>query len=226
MSERPLVVQSDRTLLLDVHSPLCEECRASLIKFAELIKSPEHVHTYALTSLSLWNAASSGVTTEEVISALERWSRFDIPQSVIFFIQDASKRYGALTLEEYDENHYILTCRRDLYARQLESDKAIAQLLLPYSPSAFLVPKLIRGELKVKLIKLGFPVEDLIPLQKGDGLPLSLRETTLEGKTFHLRDYQKTAIDALLGKGEGGSGYGTIVLPCGSGKTIVGLLAL
>ncbi len=94
----PLVVQSDRTLLLDIHSPFAEECRSDLIRFSELVKSPEHVHTYAITNLSLWNAASCEVSSEEVLDILEKWSRFEIPQSVIFFIKDAAKRYGALTL--------------------------------------------------------------------------------------------------------------------------------
>ncbi len=222
----PLVVQSDRTLLLDIHSPFAEECRSDLIRFSELVKSPEHVHTYAITNLSLWNAASCEVSSEEVLDILEKWSRFEIPQSVIFFIKDAAKRYGALTLTEYDEKHYLLTCKKELYAKQLEMDKSIAPLLLPYSPTSFLLPKLVRGEIKVKLIKIGFPVEDLIPMKKGEAFPLNLRSRTLAGKEFTIRGYQKTAIDAFLGKGENGTGFGCIVLPCGSGKTIVGIAAL
>ncbi len=222
----PLVVQSDRTLLLDIHSPSAEECRSDIIRFSELIKSPEHVHTYAITNLSLWNAASCGIDSNEVLDILEKWSRFDLPQSVVFFIKDAAKRYGALTLTEYDEKHYLLTCRKELYAKQLEADKSIAPLLQPYSPSSFLISKLVRGELKVKLIKIGFPVEDLIPMKKGEYLPVKLREETLTGKPFCIRGYQKTALDAFLGKGENGTGFGCIVLPCGSGKTIVGIAAL
>lgn len=218
--DRPLVVQSDRTLLLDIHSSNAEECRADLIVFTELIKSPEHVHTYEITALSLWNACSSGYSAKKAIETLEKWSRFDIPQTVLFFIEDTASRFGSILLDELDENTLLLTCKKDLYYRQLASEKSLSTLLTPYSGNSFTVPLLYRGEVKVRLIKLGFPVDDLVPLKKGEELSLDLKDN------FVAREYQNTAVNALLGNMEKGTGYGNIVLPCGSGKTIVGLIAL
>ena len=218
--DRPLVVQSDRTILLDIHSSNAEECRADLIVFTELIKSPEHVHTYEITALSLWNACSSGYSAKKAIETLEKWSRFDIPQTVLFFIEDTASRFGSILLDELDENTLLLTCKKDLYYRQLASEKSLSTLLTPYSGNSFTVPLLYRGEVKVRLIKLGFPVDDLVPLKKGEELSLDLKDN------FVAREYQNTAVNALLGNMEKGTGYGNIVLPCGSGKTIVGLIAL
>ncbi|MBR1920027.1 MAG: DEAD/DEAH box helicase [Spirochaetales bacterium] len=218
--DRPLVVQSDRTLLLDVHSPSAEECRAEIIVFTELVKSPEHVHTYQITALSLWNACSSGFSSARAIEVLKRWSRFDIPQSVLFFIEDTASRFGALTLDELDGNTLILTVKKEIYYRQILAAQSLKDLVTPYGMDSFTVPLLYRGELKVRLIKLGFPVDDLVPLKKGEKLEFSL------SPDFRAREYQETAVKALLGNMEKGTGYGNIVLPCGSGKTIVGLIAL
>ena len=217
MDDKPLVVQSDRTLLLDVHSPSAEDCRGDLIGFAELIKSPEHMHTYQITSLSLWNAAAAGISTEEVIKVLKKWSRYEIPNSVLYFISEMEKRYGALVLDEYDDKYYILSVSNENFARQIESNSSTSTLLRPNDSKSFLVPKLLRGELKLKLIKLGFPIEDKIPMRKGGSLQVELKDN------FTLRPYQIGATNSTLTKD---GGYGCIVLPCGSGKTIVGLIAI
>ncbi len=218
--DRPLTVQSDRTMLLDVHSPSADQCRADIIAFADLIKSPEHVHTYQITQLSLWNAISSGLTAEEILSRLRRWSRFDIDPRVEFFITDSAERYGDFILTELDDDYLLLTVRRAVFALQLKAEATISKYLEAEDEKSFRVLRMNRGVLKAAMIKLGFPVDDRIPLKKGLPLEIRLRNS------FTPRPYQKDAIKALLGDGGPGTGYGTIVLPCGSGKTVAGILAM
>lgn len=220
MENKPLTIQSDRTILLDVHSPYAKECREDIIAFADLVKSPEHVHTYALSNISLWNAISSGLSAEEILSRLKKWSRFDIDQKIIYFIEDQARRFGDFILEEFDEKNLILKVRRKIFFLQLQSDRNLKEFLKSNDDSSFLVDRMHRGTLKIALIKLGFPIEDRIKLNKGESLPIEKKDD------FISRDYQDDAISSLLGNGELGTGFGTIVLPCGSGKTIVGILAL
>ncbi len=304
MKDTPLIVQSDRTLLLDVHHPMFEECRNDISTFCDLIKSPEHVHTYALTPISLWNAASCSIVSSTVIESLKKWSKFPITESILFFIEDISSRFGKLVLCEDDrdekkevkteevnlqtndeidarlneylkqkainsklkrellkkkregnelskeEQHlldsliinpvkteedkknnvllsfeevYLLKISDPLIFRILENHRDLNNYLFKIKDGVFALRKLDRGDIKVKLIELGYPVDDQIPLKKGIPIDVKLRETTLEGKPFIIRDYQETAAQTLVGNAQGGSGYGTIVLPCGSGKTIIGI---
>ena len=216
MNDKPLTIQSDRTMLLDVHSESAKACREDIIAFADLVKSPEHIHTYQLTSLSLWNAISSGLTSEEIIARLERWSRFEIDSRILFFINDTAERYGDFILEDYDDQHLILTVKRKLFMIQLKHERALEKYLIPNDDSSFLIERMHRGTVKVLMIKLGFPVDDRIPLSKGELIDIKPKSE------FKARDYQIEATDAILGKDQE-LGYGTIVLPCGSGKTIVGI---
>ncbi len=220
MNDKPLTVQSDRTMLLDVHSECADDCRADIIAFADLIKSPEHVHTYQITQLSLWNAISSGLTSNEILSRLKRWSRFDIDPRVEFFITDSAERYGDFVLTELDEDYLLLSVRRPVFALQLKAEQSISKYLEAEDEKSFRVLRMNRGVLKASMIKLGFPVDDRIPLKSGEKLKIKLRNT------FTPRPYQKEAVKALLGDGGPGTGYGTIVLPCGSGKTVAGILAM
>lgn len=224
MVEKPLIIQSDLTLLLDVHSPFANQARNDLIGFAELVKSPEHMHTFAISPISLWNAATAKVTPEIIIERLQKWSRFAIPQNVIFFIQETSSRFGAVTLEQSAEHNeaYLLKVSQERIEKELLARKQIAELLTK-TDGGYLVPLYARGELKLQLIKLGYPVDDRIPLQKGEHVPTSFLATSRGGTDFILRDYQKSAADSILGDGQAGTGYGVIVLPCGSGKTVVGM---
>ena len=227
MADRPLIIQSDHTMLLDVHSPEAEACRNDIIAFSELIKSPEHVHTFAVSALSLWNAASAGIPVEEIEDRLHRWSRFDVPESVSFFIRDTAGRFGTIIMtvpeDPQDEEHYLLRITVPRYAQELKARQQLSKLLIPHGDEEFLLKRYSRGEVKLQLVKLGFPVDDRIPLTRGEPVPCRLRETTLSGKKFEQRDYQVLAANALVGNGGPGTGYGTIVLPCGSGKTIVGM---
>ncbi len=227
MQETPLIIQSDRTMLLDVHSPSAAACRNDIVAFSELVKSPEHVHTFALTAISLWNAVSAGLTVQEIEQRLKKWSRFDVPENVLFFIRDMAGRFGSIVLrlpaDEQDTEHYELYVSIPRHATEIRSRVALSKLLMPSGHSTFLLSRYNRGEVKLQLVKLGFPVDDRVPLTKGEPVPFSLVDVTKSGKPFVRRDYQRLAADTLVGDGGVGTGYGTIVLPCGSGKTIVGM---
>jgi len=224
MNDKPLIVQSDRTMLLDVHHKDSEACRADLVKFCELVKSPEHVHTYTLSAISLWNAASSGVKSDYITERIQYWSRFPVSESVLFYVNDIASRFGKVILSESENPmYYLLTITGARIKAEMSARKNIAKMLVPNDEQSFLIEKYNRGEIKLQLIKLGYPVDDRIPLEKGIPVPMNLREKTRGGYKFVVREYQKQAAQALLGDLGPGSGYGTIVLPCGSGKTVVGM---
>lgn len=218
-----MIVQSDGSLLVDVHNPGFEGCREAISPFAELEKSPEHMHTYRISPLSLWNAASAGIDAPEVAKRLERWTRFPVPENILFFIQDTIGRYGKLVLDASDDPHLlILKVAEEAIRRELGSQKSLQNLLIP-EDNHFTVKLVDRGTVKQALIRLGYPVKDRAPLIDGDSLAIGFRDQSLSGYPFHVRDYQKEAARALHGGGKAGSGFGTIVLPCGSGKTVVGM---
>ncbi len=221
--ERPLIVQSDHSLLLEVHHPAFEAARDEISPFAELEKSPEHIHSYRMTPLSLWNAAAAGLSLEAVLETLTRRSRYPVPENVQFYIRETLGRWGQIRL--------VPTPRDDVFALEVESEILRKEILSHRTLSALLgvyegkivISLTSRGTFKQEMIRLGYPVQDLVPLRPGDPLEVSLKPFTAEGREFQLRDYQKDAVAALLGDGRPGLGYGTIVLPCGSGKTVVGL---
>jgi DNA excision repair protein ERCC-3 len=237
---RPLIIQSDRTLLLDVHAEGADECRAALIPFAELEKSPEHLHTYRLTPLSLWNAASAGFTPDDAAATLKKFSRFEIPAAVFTWIEETAQKFGMLRLipaseENETEYLYLVTSSVRVY-RELQNSPSLQKLLEPMDTPdfdgqaeksafdfAFRLQLVNRGTVKQALLKLGWPVKDEAPLVEGDPLEVNRREVTAAGKPFVIRNYQKEAADALVGDKGPGTGFGTIVLPCGAGKTIVGI---
>lgn len=221
MSERPLIVQSDLTLLLDVHCPDSDSARSEISPFCELIRSPEHLHTFQLSNISLWNACSAGLDARSITGTLEKWSRFDIPETVTYFINDNCSRYGIISFLPLDGNFFTISFSNDRYRRQVLALKAVQDLIYGQDEE-IRVPMQHRGDLKVILTDNGFPVDDCIPLVKGLPLDISLRES----ESFSVRDYQKDSVKAFLGDGRPGLGYGVIVLPCGSGKTITGLAAM
>ena len=224
MRDKPLIVQSDKTMLLDVHHSDSEACRSDLVKFCELIKSPEHVHTYTLSAISLWNAASSGVKSDFITERIQFWSRFPVGESVLFYVNDIASRFGKVVLcASEDPMYYLLTIDGARIKAEMAARKNISKLLVSNDEHSFLIEKYNRGEIKLQLIKLGYPVDDRIPLEKGIPVPMSLREKSRGGYRFGVRAYQKQAAQALLGDLGPGCGYGTIVLPCGSGKTVVGM---
>lgn len=242
--ENPLIVQGDHSLLLDVHAPLAEECRNALIPFAELEKSPEHLHTYKLSPLSLWNAASAGFTAEEAIAVLEKYARYDVPQSIPIWIKEISSRFGKIKLIEAPDievpenknsskkitEHFLYLVADSLPVfKEIGANQAAKKMLtLTFenrdAPEySFLLKLTDRGTIKQILLQSGWPVKDEVALTDGEHLDISLRRTTLHGKPLIIREYQKNSARALVGDKRPGTGFGTIVLPCGAGKTIVGM---
>ena len=214
--DRPLIVQSDRTLMLDVHSQSANSCRDQIIAFSELVKAPEHVHTYFISAISLWNAASAGLSASGILERLERWSRFDIPHAVRTYIEDISSRFGKLILTPGDDGSYVLSVSDPFIAKAISSDRTLGGILgKTDDPSRFTIRRYDRGTAKLELIRRGYPVDDRIPLAKSQPVPMELKA--------ELRDYQKLAVESILGDMGPGTGFGTIVMPCGSGKTVVGL---
>lgn len=220
--DKPLIVQSDSSLLLDVHNPGAKEAGSDIAVFSELEKSPEHIHTYKITPLSLWNAASAGLPAGEILNRLSKWSRYDIPQPVEMNIQEQINRFGKILLNKHSEDTLFLTTDDPAIRAELNATKKLEKYLRPEG-NGFLLDLVNRGTVKQELIKLGYPIKDLAPLKEGEPLPVRLRELTASGESFSVRDYQKEAAAAFTGKNEPGTGFGTVVLPCGSGKTIVGM---
>lgn len=226
-SDAPLIVQADRSILLDTHAPSAVDARYALIPFAELEKSPEHLHTYRLTPLSLWSARSAGMTTNNIIAALERYARFPVAQGLITWIQATMDRYGKIELLPSENPDFLLLTAHSMAVfAELKSLRKLSAYLLPADiPNSFLMPVLHRGTVKQVLLKQGWPVQDSVPLRDGDAFTLSLKK--ISGKqVFTIRDYQQEAADSFVGNKGAGTGFGTIVLPCGSGKTIVGMLIM
>jgi len=224
--ENPIIVQSDNTILLEVDNPGFIFARNALSRFAELEKSPEHIHTYRLSPISLWNAASLGITSEEVLNDLVRYSKYDIPQNIHFKITDLISRYGKLKLTA-DGEMFKLESTDKLIITEIWNNENVRpyldELLDDYT---VLIDPISRGFLKQILIKLGYPVEDLAGYTRGKPLRLSTRDHTLNGKHFYFRKYQIEAVDSFYAGGSERGGSGVIVLPCGSGKTIIGIGAM
>lgn len=263
--ENPLIVQGDRTLLLDVHAPLAMECRNDLLPFAELERSPEHLHTYRLTPLSLWNATSAGFTAENAIDVLKKYSRYDVPQSIEVWITETASRFGKLRLipgptikvpvktadilndspekkqtEFVEEQYLYLVANSRPIFLEISANPQAKKILEPCEFDESAVPENIsvseeekkycfqlnltdRGTIKQILLKALWPIKDEIQLKNGEPLDFHLLETTKAGKTFQIRNYQNEAANALVGNRGPGTGFGTVVLPCGAGKTIVGM---
>ena len=212
----PAIVQSDRTVLLEVAHPEFAAARQALAAFAELEKSPEHVHTYRITPVSLWNAAAAGTGTEAIAETLVRLSRYEVPPAVLADIRDLCGRYGRLRLVAGEAGLLRLVCDEPPLLAEVRRAPPVAELLSGAAGDreALLVAP-ARGPLKQALIALGWPVEDLAPYEDGAELAVALDDELV------LRDYQTAAAEAFAA-----AGAGVVVLPCGSGKTIVGLAAI
>lgn len=224
IDEKPLIVQSDKTLLLEVDHPLFEEARAIISRFAELEKSPEYLHTYRITPLSLWNAAAAKMKAQEIIDALYKYSKYPVPQVVNSEIVTQISRYGKLKLKRDEQGNLILFSKDPTYIKEILRHKKIQPYIEgPKDANTLYVKNDFRGHIKQALIKIGYPVEDLAGYDEGNAFKFNLREITRSGKKFEIRDYQKDAIEAFYAGGSVEGGSGVIVLPCGAGKTIVGI---
>jgi DNA excision repair protein ERCC-3 len=217
MTDGPLIVQSDKTLLLEVEHPQSPEARAAIAPFAELERSPEHVHTYRLTPLGLWNARAAGHDAEQVIDALVRYSRYPVPHALLVDVTDTMDRYGRLQLVKHPTHGLVLLSLDRAVLEEVLRQKKIAPMLGErIDQDTVAVHPSERGRLKQALLKAGWPAEDLAGYVDGEAHPIALDQ-----RDWHLRDYQQQAADMFW---EGGSGV--IVLPCGAGKTLVGAAAM
>ena len=219
----PLIVQSDRTILLEVDHPLHAEARDALAQFAELEKSPEHIHTYRLSPLSLWNAAAGGMDAQAVLELLARYSKYDIPTNITVDIREYMSRYGRVKLIREGDALLLTSSDAALIVEIMRHKRTQPYLLRQLNKHTIQVDAARRGHIKQALIHLGFPAEDLAGYTDGSPLPLKLQEATREGVVFHPRAYQSAASAAFYAGGAPSGGSGVVVLPCGAGKTIVGL---
>ncbi len=224
--QNPLIVQSDRTILLEVDHPQHAEARDALAQFAELEKSPEHIHTYRLSPLSLWNAAAGGMNADMVIELLTRYSKYSIPSNITVDIREYMSRYGRIKLIREGDALLLISQDTALMAEIVHHKRTQPYLLRQINSHTIQVDASRRGHIKQALIHIGFPAEDLAGYTDGSPLPLKLEPTTKEGKDFEPRNYQFAASAAFYANGAPSGGSGVVVLPCGAGKTIVGLAAM
>ena len=217
MTDGPLIVQSDKTLLLDIDHPMSTECRRAIAPFAELERSPEHIDTYRLTPLGLWNARAAGHDAEQVIDTLIKYSRYAVPHSILIDVAETMSRYGRLRLEMDPVHGLILITTDTAVLEEVIRAKKIAPLLgARIDPETIAVLPSQRGQIKQSLLRLGWPAEDFAGYVDGQAHDISLVQ-----KDWKIRPYQELAAEGFW---HGGSGV--VVLPCGAGKTIVGAAAM
>jgi len=221
----PLIVQSDGSLLLDVHTEDFDEARQSISVFADLEKSPEHMHTYRISPLSLWNAASMDIDATTVLDSLERWSRYPVPANVRESIVEFISRFGLIRMVPEEDDTLLLIVSNPAIIAELAGHKSLKGLIEPCA-RGFRLGLVNRGTVKLELIKIGYPVKDEAPFTTGDPLEIELRAGASGQGDFAVRDYQSEAANAFYGRNSPGFGHGTVVMPCGSGKTIVGMMVL
>ncbi len=225
-ASNPLIVQGDKSLLLEVQNEQYAAARDSLARFAELEKSPEYIHTYRITPLSLWNAASSGLTAKQILTDLEAFSKYGLPSNVVRDIDEYIGRYGRVKLIREGDNLIVTSEDTTLMVEILNHKSTARYLHGRLDANRALVAPGRRGHLKQALLQIGYPAEDLAGYVNGDELPIALRQLSLGGKPFHLRDYQREAAEVFHASGSAQGGSGVVVLPCGAGKTIVGMAAM
>ncbi|MER7582012.1 DNA repair helicase XPB [Kitasatospora sp. NPDC097691] len=217
MNDGPLIVQSDKTLLLEIDHPKASDCRRAIAPFAELERAPEHVHTYRVTPLGLWNARAAGHDAEQVVDALVTYSRYPVPHALLVDVADTMGRYGRLQLLKHPTHGLVLTTTDRPVLEEVLRSKKIAPLVgARVDPDTVVVHPSERGQIKQVLLKLGWPAEDFAGYVDGEAHPIDLEE---DG--WQLRPYQAQAVEGFW---HGGSGV--VVLPCGAGKTLVGAAAM
>jgi DNA excision repair protein ERCC-3 len=225
--QNPLIVQSDGALLLETDNPLFCEARNAVGQFAHLDKSPEYIHTYSITPLSLWNAASLGLTAAQVEERLLRYTKYPLPRNVVDNIRELMGRFGKLVLDGDGGGKLVLRCADAEMRNRLCRHPPVAPLVgHSAGPGCVEVQPRNRGLIKQALIGLGYPAHDLAGYVDGAPHELSLRETALSGAPFTVREYQRQAAESFIGGERSPGGSGVVVLPCGAGKTVVGIYAM
>src|SRR5947208_1306275 len=217
MTDGPLIVQSDKTLLLEVDHERAGDCRRAIAPFCELERAREHVHTSRVTPLALWNARAAGHDAEQVVDALSNFSRYPVPQPLLIDVVDTMARFGRLTLANHPAHGLVMSTTDRAVLEEVMRNKKISPMLgARIDPDTVVVHPSERGRLKQALLKVGWPAEDLAGYVDGEAHPIALDETE-----WTLRDYQRLAADAFWA-----GGSGVVVLPCGAGKTLVGAAAM
>ncbi|MEV4598719.1 DNA repair helicase XPB [Amycolatopsis sp. NPDC049253] len=217
MTDGPLIVQSDKTVLLEVDNPQANDARIAIAPFAELERAPEHVHTYRITPLALWNARAAGHDAEQVVDALTTYSRFPVPQPLLIDVVDVMGRFGRLQITNHPAHGLVMSTTDRAVLEEVSRHKKISPMLgARIDEDTVIVHPSERGRLKQALLKVGWPAEDLAGYVDGEAHPIDLDE-----QDWHLRDYQRQAAEAFWA-----GGSGVVVLPCGAGKTLVGAAAM
>jgi DNA excision repair protein ERCC-3 len=224
--EPPLIVQNDRTVLLETRHPGYEAARDRLQRFAELVKSPEYVHFYRITPVSVWNAAALGESAAEITGWLCANARFPVAPAVVEKLGEWHRRYGLLQLVPAGDGRLELVSQDREVLRELGGHADLQKLLARSAGGRLWVEAAVRGEVKQALVRLGYPVDDRAGYQDGGRLQFALRQETLHGRPFALRSYQLDAAQAFHAGGSDRGGCGVVVLPCGAGKTLVGIAAM
>ena len=223
----PFIVQSDRSILVEVDNPKYAEARDALAPFAELEKSPEHIHTYRISNLSLWNAAAAGITADEMVAVLQQYTKFPIPANIPTDLAETVAKYGRVKLVRIDATKLKLVCADKHLLIELSRQKKLKDYLgEQLDDTSFAIEPAFRGVLKQALITLGYPAEDLAGYTEGTALPIELREISAAGVPFTVRDYQRESASVFHAGGDVRGGSGVVVLPCGAGKTVVGIVAM
>ncbi len=224
----PIVVQSDKSILLEVDNSLYADARDALARFAELEKSPEHIHTYRLSPLSLWNAAASGLDAEAIVTCLVRYGKYDVPGNILADVRDYISRFGRLKLRRADDGGLLLIADDPLLMLEVRRQRKVAPFIQEdVDNRTSRVNPAFRGHIKKALVDVGYPAEDLAGYVQGAPLPLRLLPAMRgNNKPFALRHYQSDAVDVFHASGAAQGGSGVVVLPCGAGKTMVGMGAM
>lgn len=222
--DAPLIVQGDGTILLDVSARDFEEIRNFMLVFAELLKSPEYIHTYRITLVSLWNAASLNYTSQSIINFLKKYTSYEIPKNIIKQIETSIEKYGKVKIIKENEKYYLISEDKDIIDEVIHYKAVMKYIKKEVDYNKIEIDPIYRGHIKLALINIGYPVQDLAGYKDGEEYHFNLREKlALSGEDFILRDYQKNSADAFYANGKPEGGAGVIALPCGTGKTIVGL---
>ena len=222
----PLIVQSNSSILLEVNNPLFTEARNAVSEFAHLDKSPEYIHSYSITPLSLWNAAALGMTAGEVVKRLDRYSKYPLPPNVAEDIVELMGRFGSITLETAPEGLVLRSDNADLLAQLCRNPRLEGLLGTALDRNRITVSTAHRGMVKQALISIGYPACDKAGYVDGTPFRMTLRTQRENGAAFTIREYQRHAAEAFIGNAASPGGSGVVVLPCGAGKTIVGMYAM
>jgi DNA excision repair protein ERCC-3 len=224
--QNPMIVQGDKTVLLVVDNPNYQAARDVLARFAELEKSPEYIHTYRISPLSLWNAAAAGLSADTILGGLDQFAKYPVPANVRVDIGDYISRYGRVKLVKREGDLYLVSDDAALIAELVRRKELKKYVLAQVDARTLRVEAAMRGHIKQALVEIGYPAEDLAGYVIGEALEIDLRAPTRAGKAFALRRYQEESADVFYAGGADSGGSGVVVLPCGAGKTIVGMAVM